>query len=141
MKIKWCFRNEQTQISNFSETPAFSPKFSASHLNFLLQYFNFSHEEWKIIRFLAKDRSIITKKADKGSCVVVWNRADYSKEAEEQMAKNDVYKEVTCNEKMLSQLVSATNQCFECLVSKGYILEKLYRTYKYKRTCNLCKLF
>lgn len=56
------------------------------------------------------------------------------------MAKNEVYKQVTFNEKILFQLVNATNQSLESLTSKGYILEKLYLTYYYKRTCNLCKL-
>ena len=95
MKIKWHFRNEPSD--NFSERPAFSPKSSSKpplgHPNlavFLSQlfeitkeppcYFNLSQEEWQAIRTLAEDRSIVIKKADKGSCVVVWDRADYLRE-------------------------------------------------------------
>ena len=46
---------------------------------------NMSSEEWKALRGLADDRSIVIKKADKGSCVVVWCREDYIKEAERQL--------------------------------------------------------
>ena len=35
-------------------------------------YSNFTKEEWTAMRSLADDRSIIIKKADKGSCVVVF---------------------------------------------------------------------
>ena len=36
------------------------------------------------MRALANDRSIVIKKADKGSYVVVWDRNDYIAEAEKQ---------------------------------------------------------
>ena len=39
-----------------------------------LRYFNLSQEEWRAVRSLADDRSIVIKKVDKGSCVVVWDR-------------------------------------------------------------------
>ena len=45
-------------------------------------YSNFSREEWQGMTALANDRSIIIKKADKDSCVVVWDRNDYIAEAE-----------------------------------------------------------
>ena len=34
-------------------------------------------EEWLAMRRLAEDCSIVIKPADKGSCVVVWDRTDY----------------------------------------------------------------
>ena len=34
-------------------------------------------EEWQAIRALAIDRTIVIKKADKVSCVVVWDGTDY----------------------------------------------------------------
>ena len=37
--------------------------------------------EWEAIRSLAGDRCIVIKKADKGSCVVVFNRLGYLMEA------------------------------------------------------------
>ena len=49
-------------------------------------------------RSLADDRNLVIKKADKGSCVVVW---DYLMEAEKQLSDKDVYKEVKFNEKLI----------------------------------------
>ena len=92
---KWLFRNEPTP--QYSEVPAFSPKSSweppKGHPNlevFLsqleneifkipfdnLKHSNTSKEECHAIRALADDRTIIIKRADKGSCVVVWDRMD-----------------------------------------------------------------
>ena len=90
MRIKWHFRNEPSE--NFSEIPSFRPKLSWKppkgnpNLEMLLskveqnifktietpiRYSNLSSDEWKAIRSLADDRSIVIKKADKGSAVVV----------------------------------------------------------------------
>ena len=101
MRSKWFFRNEPTP--QFSEIPAFSPKFSwkplKGHPNlevFLnrleneifkmafdnLKRRNTSKEEWQAIRALVDDRAIAIKRADKGSCVVVWHRMDHLLEAE-----------------------------------------------------------
>ena len=89
MRLKWYFRDETQE---FSETPAFSTKstwnppkghpclevFLSQVENELFQitkqdlrYSNLSKEEWRAIRSLADDRSIVIKKADKGSCVMV----------------------------------------------------------------------
>ena len=42
-----------------------------------LGYPNLSNLEWEAVRSLTGDRSIVIKKADKGSCLVVWDRLDY----------------------------------------------------------------
>ena len=47
-----------------------------------LGYSNLSKEEWKVVRSLASDRNIVIKKADKESCVVIWDRSDYIMKAE-----------------------------------------------------------
>ena len=80
MRIKWHFRNELSD--NFSERPVFLPKSSwkppVDHPNlevFLSQvenrlfeitkeptrYSNLSQEQWRAIRTLADDRSIVIK--------------------------------------------------------------------------------
>ena len=59
-----------------------------------LRYSNLSTEEWKAIRSLADDRNIVIKKVDKGSAVVFWERNDYIKEAEKQLADKSVYQKV-----------------------------------------------
>ena len=113
VRLKWFFRKEPTP--SFSETPAFKTKSSwnppKEHLClevYLSQvekelfelavsnlgYSNFTKEEWTAIRSLADDRSIIIKKADKGFCVVVWNRNDYTAEAEKQLGDKSIYQDV-----------------------------------------------
>ena len=106
--IKWHFRNEP--FENFSEIPSFRPKASWKRpkgnpdlemfLNKVEQdlfkmietptrYSNLSSDEWKAKRSLADDRSIVIKKAEKGSEVVVWD--DYIKEAQKQLKDENVY--------------------------------------------------
>ena len=46
---------------------------------------NLSKEEWEALSDLQNDKSIVIKQADKGSAVVVWDRADYIKEAAGQL--------------------------------------------------------
>ena len=84
MRLKWYYRNETR--TKFSEFSAFRPKstwnppkghpnlevflreigkelFSCIDCN--LGYSNLSSEEWRAMRSLADDRSIVIKKADK----------------------------------------------------------------------------
>ena len=95
------------------------------------------------MRSLADDRSIVIKKADKGSCVAVRDRFDYVKEAEKQLADDKVYDEITYNKKVLSQLLETSNKYFKGLKSKDFISEKELKffTYEYKKVCNLSKLY
>ena len=53
---------------------------------------------------LANDRSIVTKKTDKASCVVVWNREDYIAEAGKQLSDKNVYRDVNFKSKILEDL-------------------------------------
>ena len=99
MRIKRHFRDEPSE--NFSTIPAFRSKspwkpptghpnlkvlFSSvekelfEDIGTSLRYSNFSNKEWKSIRSLADDRSIVIKKAGEGYAVVVWERNDYIKE-------------------------------------------------------------
>ena len=48
-------------------------------------------KEWDALRRLVDDRSIVVKEVDKGSCVVVWYRDNYIKEAKNQMMDNIAY--------------------------------------------------
>ena len=112
MRCKWYFRNDIRE--NFSETPAFRtkstwkpPQGHPELEKFLSQIeadifsllpsnttqYNLSKEEWLAMRGLA-DRSIVIKPADKGSCVVVWDRTDYLLEAEKDLSNSSTYKEV-----------------------------------------------
>ena len=90
MRIKLYFQNKISE--NFSEVPAFSPKSSSnppqghpdleeylsqvenelfSIIDKPIRQSNLSKEEWIAMRLLADDRSIVIKKTDKGSCIVV----------------------------------------------------------------------
>ena len=55
---------------------------------------NLTREEREALRNLISDKSIIIKGADKGSAVVVWDRADYLKEAESQLDDSDIYEKL-----------------------------------------------
>ena len=107
------------------------------------RYSNLSQEEWRAIRTSAEDRSIVIKKADKGSFIVVWDRADYLREAEKQLSDKKLYQEVQFKKQMLSNLVDASNNFFRGLKTKGFIAEKelKYFTYEYKKACNLGKMY
>ena len=108
-----------------------------------MRYSNLSQEEWRAVRSLADDKSKVIKKGDKGSCVVVWDRWDYIKEAEKHFGDSTVYKETNYNKKILSQLVDSSNKYFEKLNSSGYnsYKEVKYFTYEHKKACNLGKLY
>ena len=107
------------------------------------RFFNLSLEEWWARRTLADDRSIVIKKADKGSCIVIWDRADYLREAKKQLSNKNVYQEVQFKKQTLSNLVDTSNKFSRGLKTKGLIAEKelKYFTYEYKKACNLGKMY
>ena len=158
MRSKWFFRNEPTP--KFSEVPAFSPKSSWKPPNghpylevFLsqleneifklffdyLKQSNTSKEEWQAITALADDRTIVNKRADKESCVVVWDRMDYLLETEKQLSDTNVYKSVKFKEKLLTDLAESSNNMFLNLKRKDLINQKelKYFTYEFKKSTNL----
>ena len=162
MRTKWHFRNEPTP--EFSETPVFALKSTwkppMGHPNvevFLSQieqeifkevqsplgYSNLSKEEWKAVRSLANDRNIVIKKADKGSCVVIWDRSDYIMEAEKQLNDKAVYKDVNFDKDLIPNLTSKSNRLFESLKQRQLITEKEFKYFRFefKKTCNLGKLY
>ena len=46
------------------------------------------------MRALTNGRTIVIKKADKGSCVVVWDQKYYIAEAEKQLSDENIYKDI-----------------------------------------------
>ena len=110
MQVKWHFRNEITKY--FSTTPVFRSKskwtlplghpnsemflselekelFKDSNFSHCHQQ-NFSWGEWQVLKDLARDKSIVIKSADKQSCVVIWDKEDYLKEAGRQLKDNKI---------------------------------------------------
>ena len=108
-----------------------------------LRYSNLSMEAWRAIRSLADDRSIVLKKADKGSAVVVWGKNGYIKEAERQLGDRSVYQKVNFKEKLVYELVDKSNSSFKELKRMGCISDKTlkYFTYELKKATNLGKFY
>ena len=162
MRCKWNFRNEPT--NNFSEIAAFRPKSEwkrpkghaslevflsrvekelfSDEINDSTQS-NHSGDEWKTLRNLADDRSIVINGADKGSSVAIWDREDYLQEASKQLQDTNIYEDVNFNENILTGLVERSNKIFSCLCSGKLIYEKelKYFTYSFKKATNLGKLY
>ena len=84
-------------------------------------------EEWEALRGVADDRSIVIKQADKGSCVVVWCRDDYIKEANKQLEDKTVYKDIDFKETILSDLVDKSNRIFKSLYTRKFIAETEFK--------------
>ena len=94
------------------------------------------------MRLLANDRSIVIKKADKGSCVVAWDREDYIAEASKQLNDESVYKSVKYKDKILQDLAEKSNGILKGLKQKGKITKKQlkYFTIEHKKATNLGKM-
>ena len=108
-----------------------------------LKHSNTSKEEWHAVKDLADDRTIIIKKADDGSCVVVWDTMEYLLEDEKQFSDTTVYKRIDFNENLLTDLVDSSNYMFLNLKQKGSISQKelKYFTYEFKKPTNLEKFY
>ena len=77
---------------------------------------------------LANNRSIVTKKAHKSSCAVLWDREDYIAEAEKQLSDKNVYRNAIFKTKILQDLEDKINDIFGNLKRKGKITEKNLNT-------------
>ena len=164
MRIRWNFRDQPSE--DFSDKPAFRPKsnwkpppghpglelflsqLEKEIFNGLLDdsisvSSNMSSEEWEALRGLADDTSIVIKQADKRSCVVVWCREDYIKEANKQLEDKTVYKDINFKKTILANLVDESNRIFKGLYTRKFIMEKelKYFSYDFKKTTNLGKLY
>ena len=89
-----------------------------------LPYSSLSKEELQAIRSPAEDISIFITKADKGSCVVVWDRLDYFSEAGKQLGDKKISKDVLFNDKILRDLVENTNNMLLNLKKKRIKYQK-----------------
>ena len=70
------------------------------------------------------DKTLVINSADKGSCVVIWNREDYLKKTNRQLNDYKIYRNVKHTKNMLSSLVDKSNNMFQSLSKKKYISEK-----------------
>ena len=108
-----------------------------------LGYSNLSKEECKAVRSLVNNGNILINKADKGSCVVIWDRSDYIMEAEKQLNDKAVYKDVNFDKDLIPNLTSKSNRLFESLKQRQLITEKEFKFFRFEfeKTCNLGKLY
>ena len=80
--------------------------------------YNLTKEEWKAMRGLLEDRSIVIKLANKWFCVVLWDTLDYLAETKD---SNTADKDVKFGDDDLVKLVEKSNQIFKQLLSKQNI--------------------
>ena len=105
----WHFRNDHREfdVNPFKKKSKFNPKWDAAREMYLsrleeeilsldekVSYSNLTKGERNALYLLRDDPSIIIKEADKGSAVVVWDREDFSREANSQLSDKDVYREI-----------------------------------------------
>ena len=108
------------------------------------QSYNLTMEVWQALKNLKEDRSIIIKPADKGSCVVVWDREDYLAEGYKQLNDESIYVDIKhSTDKTLSDLIEKSNNFFKRLNRKKIISEKelKYFSYSFKNASCLGKMY
>ena len=131
-------QNEETE--NFSETSSFRSKSSwkPPQENASLELFlseiewelfeipNFSKGEWECMRSLANlmiwlvnDRSIVIRKADKGSRVVVWDPEHYIVESEKHLSDKHVFRDVGFKSKSCKNLSKQVMTSLKIWKEKG----------------------
>ena len=83
---------------------------------------NLNKDEWQILKTLIEDNSVIIKPADKGSCVVIWDRDDYLAEVYLQLGNDKVYTKVeNFADEKFGNLVGESNKMFQDLYDQGSI--------------------
>ena len=116
MRHKWHFRNEPTPY--FKVTPVFELAETYPSCS------KFYKEEWQAVRALKNEMSIVIKKVDKDSCVVVWDRNDYIAEAEKQLSDENIYKDINFKIKFYKSYQIVVINCLEILKRKRLLLKK-----------------
>ena len=75
--------------------------------------------------------------------MVVWDRDDYLLEAKRQLKDKKIFIYLTFNEKLIEDLTECSNKMFKYVRTGGHLSEKQlnYYSFKYKKACNLGKLY
>ena len=69
---------------------------------------NLTQEERKALYDLRNNTSMIIKEAERGSVVVIWDKEDYLKDAEEQLSCKEIYEEVTDDPSLIIETMHRT---------------------------------
>ena len=80
-----------------------------------MNYSGLTKEEWQAVRSLADGRTIVIKKADKSSSIVIWDRLVYLKEANKQLSYKKQLSYVEFKKKMLTVLHKLTTSFLRTL--------------------------
>ena len=141
LRLKWMYR-QSTDTPNpdpthFKPPSKFIPKGSDVAIEMYLSlleeqlmsisasgsnHSNLTLSEQEALRNLQADNSIVIKPADKGSGVVVWDREDYLKEAENHLSDDSTYS--VCNEDPLQELQSLISRVLKDVRSRNDIDDK-----------------
>ena len=133
LRLKWYFRNDEKKFdrNKFKPKSTFNPRNKEAaieiHLSSLEEklmnmeipqnkYNSLTREERSALYNLKNDKNIVIKSADKGSAVVVWDRDDYIKEAEDQLGDKDIFEEV-CSDP--GPLISTIHGAIEKIRKRG----------------------
>ena len=84
---------------------------------------------------LPEGRSIVIKPADKGFCVVVWDRTDYLIEAKKDLSNSNTYKEVKFDDNELVKLAEVSNTLLKRLLLKKCISPEATNLEKFTKYC------
>ena len=139
LRLKWFFRDDERDfVSNpFKKASKFNPKNQDTaielylsrleeeilKINTNIKYQNVTKKERKALDSLRNDTSIIIKEADKGSCVVIWDRDDYLKEAEVQLGDENVYEHLSGD--AVSPLIKTVKTCLAKIDNRGDISREI----------------
>ena len=96
-----------------------------SHCPNRLRDRNLTQNQYSIIERLADDTSIVIKKADKGSNIVIQNRLDYIKEGIRQLSDSKFY--TKCKEDLTMKHYHMVQDVVLDLFNKKYISEQTYK--------------
>ena len=135
LRLAWHFRNDEREfvIEPFKKRSNFNPKKNDAAIELYMSRIeeeilkmdtrickhNVTKEERRAIDSLRNDSSIIIKGADKGSCVVVWDREDYLKEAGAQLSDEKVYERQF--DDPVGPLVNVIKSCIDNIDKRGDI--------------------
>ena len=83
---------------------------------------NLSQQERKALKSLRKNKNIVIKPADKGTTLVIMNRADYIQEGERQLSNDKFYKKI--NKPIYPDVRGKYNQIIDNIRSKSLLTKK-----------------
>ena len=104
-----------------------------------MKYSDISREQRQAVRSLTDDTGIVIKEADKGSCVVVWERNVYLLEAEKQLSDIKLYTGVSNTKTIPGILCETGNKMFSSLKRRSFLQKSKSNILPIKKATNFGK--